>query len=1248
MINASSPASCRPFLRLSGGLLRKIKLHSFCFGLILLLTQSGSAATYTVINTLDSGAGSLRDALTNVNAGSGGDTINFSGVTGTITLSSVLSITKSVTINGPGPNLLTISGNNAVRIFSISATAPVTISGLTMAHGYFNGAGIGGGAILSSSVLNINNCVFSNNTAINTGGSPIGAAIATNSTGNLLKVTNSTFIKNSGTTLSPAITPQGGAISASGPLEVDNSTFVNNSIIGTSTGSGRGGAIAGALKSITVQNSTIVGNSAPTDGGLYSASPLLIVVKNSIISGNTGGDCSKCTAGNTTTSLLNNANVATSLTPLQYNGGPTPTMLPLRSGTGIIGAGLNSTLATDQRGFSRPTSGASDLGSVQTYNLVVTTTDDSTNTGTTCTGSNTCSLRDALNLANSQGAGDVVTVSGLQGNITLTSPLPNDTANLNLNGPGANQLTISGVGNSGIFNITSPTVVTNISGVTLTNGNNSSTGGGAINNQGATLTLNNCELNNNTATGHAGGAVNNGSNGTASVVNCTFSGNNADTGGAINNSGVLTVENSTFNGNAARVNHGGAIFNQGTATIASSTITGNTANALGGGIQNSGTLTVTNSIVAGNTETASPNDDCGSCGTQTSFNLISTSGAPVTATQVMLAPLAYYGLNQTVRTMLPLPGSPAIQTGDPTQLAGDMTTDERLLPRTINSKLDLGAVEANYTSIQFVQQPSTTTVNLTMTPPVTMSVTESGTTVANIPLPITFSGNGTLHGTLIKTTQAAAIPTDPALASFDNLSGDTVGTSDTLTSSITVTPLSIAPAQILTAISNPFDITALIPTTVTFSPALPASAVYGSAPILLNGTAYASGTPTGQTVTYQVASGPGSVTGNTLTFSGVGTVTVNASTAASGIYAAGSTPFSIVVTPAPLTIAVGNASRVVGVPNPAFTSTASGLVNGDTLGSTIVVTYSTAATTASPAGTYPITATVSGSAAGNYSATIAQGTLTVTPLTSAPTVMVGPTAPVAGQPVTLTATIPTTGSTPPTGTVTFYYNGTPIGTGILNASGVATLTVSSLPAGTGVITVTYSGDSHYAGSTSGPVSTTVATVPVLDFTLSLTSGQSQTVISGQSVSYATQIAPTSGTYPGVVTFTATGLPPGAAVTFSPTTVAANAGPVPVNVSVQTASIVGSNELARNASPVALGLLLLPLAAVRRMRRDMNAAGRSILMMLVLLAGALTAMGLTGCGAQNGFFGHAPQTYDITITATSGNLQHSVNASLNVQ
>jgi hypothetical protein len=116
--------------------------------------------------------------------------------------------------------------------------------------------------------------------------------------------------------------------------------------------------------------------------------------------------------------------------------------------------------------------------------------------------------------------------------------------------------------------------------------------------------------------------------------------------------------------------------------------------------------------------------------------------------------------------------------------------------------------------------------------------------------------------------------------------------------------------------------------------------------------------------------------------------------------------------------------------------------------------------------------------------------------------------------VTLTATVPKTGAAVPTGTLTFSYNGSPIGTGTLNSNGVATLTTSTLPVGTGTITVSYSGDSNYTSATSVPVPITVVAAQAMDFTLSLTSAQNQTAIPGQAVSYAVRVAPTSSAYPG--------------------------------------------------------------------------------------------------------------------------------------
>ena len=65
-------------------------------------------------------------------------------------------------------------------------------------------------------------------------------------------------------------------------------------------------------------------------------------------------------------------------------------------------------------------------------------------------------------------------------------------------------------------------------------------------------------------------------------------------------------------------------------------------------------------------------------------------------------------------------------------------------------------------------------------------------------------------------------------------------------------------------------------------------------------------------------------------------------------------------------VTVNNATRPYGAPNPTFTSTIAGALNGDTF----TVTYSTVATQFSPVGNYAINATVSGAAAANYNITV--------------------------------------------------------------------------------------------------------------------------------------------------------------------------------------------------------------------------------------------------------------------------------------
>ena len=94
---------------------------SAAFALVVFLFRA-NAATLVVYNSNDSGAGSLRQAIADNMTSGGGNTITFSNVvSGTITLTSgELLISNDVTILGPGPNLLAVSGHNTQRVFNIA------------------------------------------------------------------------------------------------------------------------------------------------------------------------------------------------------------------------------------------------------------------------------------------------------------------------------------------------------------------------------------------------------------------------------------------------------------------------------------------------------------------------------------------------------------------------------------------------------------------------------------------------------------------------------------------------------------------------------------------------------------------------------------------------------------------------------------------------------------------------------------------------------------------------------------------------------------------------------------------------------------------------------------------------------------------------------------------------------------------------------------------------------------------------
>ena len=140
----------------------------------------------------------------------------------------------------------------------------------------------------------------------------------------------------------------------------------------------------------------------------------------------------------------------------------------------------------------------------------------------------------------------------------------------------------------------------------------------------------------------------------------------------------------------------------------------------------------------------------------------------------------------------------------------------------------------------------------------------------------------------------------------------------------------------------------------------------------------------GQTLTYAATGMPPGVAFNpgTRSFSGTATqageflITLTATDNGTPNLSVQDTMLFI-ITPAPLIAQASDASRAYGNVNPALTGTLSGLKNGDN----ITASYSTAASASSPVSTYAITPSLNDPDAklGNYSVTLNNGTLTVTP-----------------------------------------------------------------------------------------------------------------------------------------------------------------------------------------------------------------------------------------------------------------------------
>ena len=228
------------------------------------------ASTFTVTNINDSGAGSLRQAIT---IAVSGDTIIFNPALAgqTITLSSTLVVNKNMTINGNAPaSKVRVSGNNTIRVFEVISGITLTLDSLDVRNG-FSSVEQGSG-VLNFGTVNIKNSIFSGNVARH------GGAIKNTGT---LNIVNSTFSGNSAS--GPANTSAyGGGIYNFGTLNIEDSTFAGN----IASPYGGGGGVHNRSGTVSIINSTFSGNNARDGGAINNNAEGTATIMNSIFSGN--------------------------------------------------------------------------------------------------------------------------------------------------------------------------------------------------------------------------------------------------------------------------------------------------------------------------------------------------------------------------------------------------------------------------------------------------------------------------------------------------------------------------------------------------------------------------------------------------------------------------------------------------------------------------------------------------------------------------------------------------------------------------------------------------------------------------------------------------------------------------------------------------------------------------------------------------------------------------------------------------
>jgi hypothetical protein len=692
----------------------------------------GLVPSAVVTNVADSGAGSLRYVVTNAAVGA---TVTFT-VTGVITLTSGdIGISKNLTIQGPGAGTLAINADHASGIFNIQSGSVVTISGLTIE----NGSSSNGGAVYNNGSLTVDSSTLVNNVVSGSGG-----AIFND---NVLTLTNSSLISNSAELMGGGLYNQTG-----------DRIRVVNTVVNSNTTPGSGGGYYNAGIAVAI-STTLQGNNATgTGGGVYNAADSVLTLSANTFVNNSGPNGGAI--ANAGVSNVDSSTFATNTT--STNGG------------GIFNT--NTLLVTNSR-FGGNTAPDHEGGAIYNLGGGVTVQNGTFVTNTAVRGgaiSNNAAITITGGVFDNNGGSETFGGGGFynQG----TAAISGTAFVRNVAGPGAGvlnttALSLDNVTFTGNTSLSSGAGLYNIGVMTVTgglfNGNvAASNGGGAYNTSGGVLAVQKVSFITNTAP--IGGAISNDSSltvtestfdgniasagggglfssGSATVISSTLIRNEGGNGGAFLSSGSLLVDSSTLVSNTVS-GAGAGIFSTNILTLTYSTLVSNTTPNSGAGVYNAGSATFKGTILANElvtpvcgfgvqmaacllhtnavqSVTATPDNCAGNAITSDGYNLTSDAACGfsgtgnVNNTFPLLGPLQDNG--GSTQTMLPLPGSPAIDAGG----AVCPVVDQRGMGRV--GACDIGAAEVQ--GYQFSISGGavqSATVGLPFSQPLVVSVTD--------------------------------------------------------------------------------------------------------------------------------------------------------------------------------------------------------------------------------------------------------------------------------------------------------------------------------------------------------------------------------------------------------------------------------------------------------------------------------------------------------------------------------------------